>query len=56
MEISLQEEVLAFRITAVYAYLMHLAHVNNQVVGEKKNYYITLEQLENALMNMPKSF
>lgn len=39
----------------VYADLMRLAHNNNQVVGEKNDYYITLEQLENALMKMEKS-
>lgn len=26
-----------------------LSHTNNQVVGEKRDYYITLEQLETIL-------
>lgn len=55
MEITKQEEALAFRITAVYADLMQLAHANKQVVGEKNDYYVTLQQLENALLAMPKS-
>lgn len=56
MKITSQEEALAFRITAVYADLMQLAQQNNQTVGEKNDYYVTLQQLENALLNMPKSF
>lgn len=54
--ISDNEEALAFRITAVYANLMRIAHSNNQTVGEKNDYYITLEQLERELLAMPKSF
>jgi hypothetical protein len=50
-----EEETIAYRITEVYANLMRLAHNNNQTVGEKHDYYVTLEQLENALMAMPKS-
>lgn len=51
-----EEEKLAYRITRVYAELMQLAHNNRQTVGEKNDYYVTLEQLENALMAMQKSF
>ena len=54
--ISDNEEAMAFRITAVYANLMQLAHSNKQTVGDKNDYYVTLKQLENALMSMPKSF
>jgi hypothetical protein len=51
-----QEEQFALRVTAMYANLMQFAHSNNQTVGEKNDYYVTLEQLENALLAMPKSF
>lgn len=50
------EESLAFRITAVYGNIMQFSHQNNQIVGEKNDYYITLEQLEKFLLAMPKSF
>jgi len=50
------EKALAYRITAVYANIMQFAHQNNQIVSEKNNYYVTLEQLEKFLLGMPKSF
>jgi len=37
---------------AVYARLSGLAHKNNQVVGEKNNYYVTLQQLEQAFVDL----
>lgn len=51
-----EELELANRITEFYGKLLNLSHLNNQTVGEKRDYYITLEQLENALMAMKKSF
>lgn len=51
-----EEEILALRIVDVYASLMQLSSSKNQTVGEKNDYYVTLEQLEQALLAMPKSF
>lgn len=50
------EKALAYRITAVYGNIMQFAHQNSQTVGEKNDYYITLEQLEKFLLEMPKGF
>lgn len=36
----------------IYARMVRLAHDGNQTVGEKRNYYVTLEQLEAAFVNM----
>lgn len=30
----------------IYSLASHLARANNQIVGEKSDFYITLEQLE----------
>jgi hypothetical protein len=35
---------------AIYARMTALAHQGNQVVGEKSDYYVTLEQLESAFV------
>jgi len=35
---------------AVYSDAVTVAHSRNQVVGEKSDYYVTLEQLERLLM------
>lgn len=37
---------------AIYARMVRLAHDSNQTVGEKRNYYVTLEQLEAAFISM----
>jgi hypothetical protein len=37
---------------AIYARMVRLAQDNNQVVGEKNDYYVTVEQLEQAFMNL----
>lgn len=34
----------------IYTKAIEFARANNQVVGEKNNYYITLEQLEALIM------
>lgn len=45
------EEKVAYRLTGMYADLMQFAQSNHQVVGEKNDYYITLQQLEGALQS-----
>ena len=34
----------------IYTEAINIARANEQVVGEKKDYYVTLEQLEAMLM------
>ncbi len=36
---------------SIYVNCVDIAHKLNQTVGEKNDYYITLEQLEGFLMN-----
>jgi hypothetical protein len=37
---------------AIYARMVRLAHDSNQTVGEKRSYYVTLEQLEAAFVSL----
>ena len=37
--------------TEIYTKAIELARKNKQVIGEKNDYYITLEQLERLLMD-----
>lgn len=37
---------------AVYARMVRLAHDGNQTVGEKRDYYVTLAQLEEAFISL----
>ena len=39
----------------IYARAIRIAHSQNQVVGEKNDYYVTLAQLEDILQNVSPS-
>ena len=43
-----------YMLEEIYLKAVELAHDNKQTVGEKNNYYITLEQLE-AIMGIFES-
>ena len=43
------KELLSTTLTQIYTKAILWARKNNQVVGEKNDYYITLEQLEEIL-------
>ena len=47
-------EKLDYKLIDMYANLMQFAHSNNQVAGEKNNYYVTLEHLERSLQDLIK--
>ena len=42
-------KILELALVQVYMNASKIAFENNQVVGEKRNYYVTLEQLERLL-------
>lgn len=46
----LAEGPMSVMLTEVYVEAVKLSHRENQVVGEKSDYYITLEQLEALLI------
>lgn len=50
------EEALDHRIATVFGNILKFSHMNYQVIGEKNDYYVTLEQLHKFLLEMPKSF
>lgn len=41
-------------LTALYFNAVTLSHRTEQTVGEKNDYYITLEQLESLIQQVPK--
>lgn len=43
-------ELFELRLTGLYGKIMQDSHANNCVVGEKRDYYVTLENLERYLM------
>ena len=48
-ELTNWKEKIEYYLLGMYANLMQFAHSNNQVIGTKNDYYITLEHLERAL-------
>lgn len=41
---------------AVFLEAVHVANKNNQIVGEKKDLYVTLEQLEEILLKVKERY
>jgi len=38
----------------IYTEVIKISRVNNQIVGEKRDYYVTLQQLEEIMLRYKK--